>query len=343
MDAIASDIAPKLTPNAALIRFKGTDRLNASKVRAKTEELLTQFGLDVVAVQSEPLQVCITIARPKRAVLKICDVWKSLDNHKVEPGGFEVPIAVREDNGEVLVLKPTTDDMPHTLIAGESNSGKSVLIRNILLGIACTATPQEAHITIIDAKSGVDFTAFTGLPHLTEATITTQEKAIEFFHDLIAEMERRYDVLAQNGVENIVELHKLANPSEHLPIRWIIHDEFADWMQTESYREEVPPLVARLGIKARAAGIYLIFAAQRPDSTVMPMQLRDNLGNKLCLKVNSPGGAEIVLGMKNSGAERLLGKGHMLAKLPRSADPIYCQVPFVEREEIKEIVKRLQA
>jgi S-DNA-T family DNA segregation ATPase FtsK/SpoIIIE len=341
MDAISAGIPPKLTPNAALVRFKGTERLTTPKVRAKTEELLTQFGLDIMAVQSEPLRVCISIARPKRAILKLLDVWKSIGTDKLVPGGFEIPIAVREDNGEILVLKPTSDDMPHTLIAGESNSGKSVLIRNILLAIACVATPDEAKITVIDAKLGVDFLAFEGLPHLTGPVITTQEESIQRLTELVTEMERRYRVLAKNRVENIVELHKLPNPTEHMPVLWVIHDEFADWMSTEAYRDEVPQLVSRLGMKARGAGIYLVFAAQRPDNQVMPMQLRDNLGNKLCLKVNSIGGGEIVLGMKNSGAERLLGKGHMLAKLPRSSDPIYCQVPFVDREEVREIVRLL--
>ena len=97
----------------------------------------------------------------------------------------------------------------------------------------------------------------------------------------------------------------------------------------EEYKEEVTALVGRLGVKARAAGLYLVFAAQRPDANVMPMQLRANLGNRLILRVDSEGTSEIALGER--GAERLLGRGHLLAKL-EGAPLSYAQVPFIEED-----------
>ena len=108
----------------------------------------------------------------------------------------------------------------------------------------------------------------------------------------------------------------------------MIHDEFAEWMMTEEYKEHVSSILSRLGVKARAAGIYLIFATERPDVTVMPPQLRANLGNRLILRVDGEGTSEIALGEK--GAERLLGKGHLAAKLEGEPDLVYAQAPYVD-------------
>ena len=119
-----------------------------------------------------------------------------------------------------------------------------------------------------------------------------------------------------------------SHSDQRLPAIWLIHDEFAEWMLVEDYKVSVASVVQRLGVKARAAGIYLVFAAQRPDALVMPMQLRANLGNRLILRVDSEGTSEIALGDK--GAERLLGKGHLLAKLEGERELCFAQVPLVD-------------
>src|SRR3954467_1425907 len=111
-------------------------------------------------------------------------------------------------------------------------------------------------------------------------------------------------------------------------------------MMVEEYKEQVASVVGRLGVKARAAGIYLVFAAQRPDANVMPMQLRANLGNRLILRVDSEGTSEIALGEK--GAERLLGRGHLLAKLEGERDLCFAQVPFVDPAFVDRLVAATQ-
>src|SRR5260221_7692479 len=123
-----------------------------------------------------------------------------------------------------------------------------------------------------------------------------------------------------------------------MPTLWIIHDEFAEWMLTDEYKDGVASAVQRLGVKARAAGIHLVFAAQRPDVNVMPMQLRANLGNRLILRVDSEGTSEISLGEK--GAERLLGKGHLVARL-EGMPLCYAQVPFAETSLTSETITRI--
>src|SRR6185369_5522019 len=134
----------------------------------------------------------------------------------------------------------------------------------------------------------------------------------------------------------LTDYNRKVEPSEILPVIWCIHDEFAEWMMVDEYKDAVTNTVARLGVKARAAGIHLVFAAQRPDANVMPMQLRANLGNRLILKVDSVGTSEIALG--ESGAEWLLGHGHLLAKLEGSPGLCYAQVPFADPPFLERVV-----
>ena len=165
--------------------------------------------------------------------------------------------------------------------------------------------------------------------------------AIQVLEGLVDEMDRRYALFKHAKVPNVAAYRKATKLP--LPTLWIFHDEFADWMQTEEYREAVPNIVGRLSVKARAAGIFLIFAAQRPDKDVMPMQLRSQLGNRLILKVDNTGTAEIAMGVKNSGAERLLGRGHMLAKTGDMPDAVFVQVPFIDMEQtIPELVRLIR-
>jgi S-DNA-T family DNA segregation ATPase FtsK/SpoIIIE len=213
-------------------------------------------------------------------------------------------------------------------------------MQNIILSIASTNTPEQAKIILIDPKHGVDYFAFENLPHLQQGLITDQQPAIAALENLIDEMNRRYQLLRQNRVSNIFDLLKKSDATEKPPILWVIHDEFAEWMLTDEYSDAVQNVVARLGVKARAAGIFLIFAAQRPDAGVMPMQLRANLGNRLVLRVDSEGTSEIALGVK--GAERLLGKGHLCAKLEGEPDLIYAQVPFIDPDLIMDILNQVK-
>jgi S-DNA-T family DNA segregation ATPase FtsK/SpoIIIE len=241
-----------------------------------------------------------------------------------------------------LLLDPL--NQPHTLIAGITGSGKSVLMQNLILSIAATRSPAEAHIYLIDPKFGVDYRPLDELPHVKEGSggiIDEPGAAVQVLGGLVDEMNHRYELFKSAKVANIHAYRRATGQS--LPTLWIIHDEFADWMQTEEYRESVPNIVGRLSVKARAAGIFLMFAAQRPDKDVMPMQLRSQLGNRLILKVDNAATAEIAMGNKNSGAERLLGRGHMLAKTGDTPDAVFVQVPYIDMEyTIPELVRLIR-
>lgn len=323
-----------LTPNAALLKFQGSANLTVEQVLRRRSEFLTTHKLNVLSVRAEPGVVAIAIARQNRRVLNLPDVWASW-RPDCSVGNDNLLIALKEEDSSFLFLSPKTN-APHTLIAGSTGSGKSVLMQNIILAIACTNTPAQAEIVLIDPKLGVDYFAFEGLPHLQGGIIDNQERAIQRLSELVNEMNRRYTVLKENRVSNIFDLNKKANPTERLPFLWIIHDEFAEWMMTPDYADAVSDIVGRLGVKARAAGIALVFAAQRPDANVMPMQLRANLGNRLVLRVDGEGTSEIALGEK--GAERLLGKGHLAAKLEGTPEIVFGQVPFVSNEFLAQVV-----
>ena len=214
-------------------------------------------------------------------------------------------------------------------------------MQNILLGIAATNTPQQAEIILIDPKQGVDYFQFEDLPHLGGGAITDDQRAIERLQSLVIEMDARYSRLRQARANNITAYNMKVDLADRMPTIWLIHDEFAEWMLVDEYKEAVSTTVQRLGVKARAAGIHLIFAAQRPDANVMPMQLRANLGNRLILRVDGEGTSEIALGDK--GAEKLLGKGHLIAKLEGETNLVYAQVPLASSDFSDELISFLKA
>jgi S-DNA-T family DNA segregation ATPase FtsK/SpoIIIE len=328
-------VASVLTPNAALLKFAGSANLTVDQVLKRRLEFLTTHGLNLISVQPEPGLVAISVERPERQVVHLRELWGRWQPDSVG-GNQDLLIGVREDDGEVLVLSPGKEHAPHTLIAGATGSGKSVLMQNIILAIAATNTPAEARLVLIDPKQGVDYFSFEALPHLDGGIIDTQEAALERINALVEEMDARYRKLREARAANVRLFNQRVSADEKLPVIWLIHDEFAEWMLVEEYRQNVTAAVARLGVKARAAGIHLVFAAQRPEANVMPMQLRANLGNRLILRVDSEGTSEIALG--DRGAERLLGRGHLVAKLEGSYGLTYAQVPFAPAEYIDRLV-----
>ena len=300
---------------------------------------MTSHGLNIVSITPEPGVISIAIERPQRQIVRLQDVWRKWALDAV-PSSQDLVVGVREDNGELLHFSPARLHAPHTLIAGSTGSGKSVLMQNILLGIAATNRPEDARIVLIDPKQGVDYLQLESLPHIEGGIIDNQDDALARLHALVEEMDSRYSKLRAVRANSLFAYNSKVTQSDKLPVIWVIHDEFAEWMMVEEYKQQVTATVSRLGVKARAAGIHLVFAAQRPDANVMPMQLRANLGNRLILRVDSEGTSEIALGEK--GAERLLGRGHVIAKLEGEPN-CYGQVPFVDPIFMDSIVEAITA
>lgn len=336
----AVGVPPILTPNAGIIKLQGSKDLTVQSVESRADEIYTSEGVKIINVSPESGRVSIAIERPSRQVLHteqvLLDYMREFAGGKL---GEKLIVGIREENGQPVLLDPF--NQPHTLIAGITGSGKSVLVQNLILTIAATRSPAEAHLYLIDPKFGVDYRPLDELPHVkagSNGIIDDPMAAVATLESLVEEMNRRYELFKEAKVPNVLAYRR--STGKPLPTLWVIHDEFADWMQTKEYAEAVPNIVGRLSVKARAAGIFLIFAAQRPDKDVMPMQLRSQLGNRLILKVDNAATAEISMGVKNSGAERLLGRGHMLAKTGDLPEAVFAQVPYIDIEQtVPEIVR----
>jgi S-DNA-T family DNA segregation ATPase FtsK/SpoIIIE len=340
---LVEGLAPILTPNAGIIKLQGSKDLTVQAVESRADEIFTSEGVKIINTTPESGRVSIAVERPNRQVLHTEPVLLAyLRSYSQKMHGEKLCVGIREEDGQPLLLDPL--NQPHTLIAGITGSGKSVLMQNLILSIAATRSPEEAHIYLIDPKYGVDYRPLDELPHVEVGSggiVDDPSAAVQILGGLVDEMNGRYELFKQAKVANFHAYRRATG--KPLPTLWIIHDEFADWMQTEDYKDSVPNIVGRLSVKARAAGIFLLFAAQRPDKDVMPMQLRSQLGNRLILKVDNAGTAEIAMGNKNSGAERLLGRGHMLAKTGDTPEPVFAQVPFIDMEQtIPQIVRLIR-
>ena len=239
-----------------------------------------------------------------------------------------------EKQMERIYIYHPAEYMPHTRsLQAQQEAGKSVLIQNLLLDIAASNNCANAHIILIDPKQGADYLDLQTLPHIQRGIIVTQQAAQEVLEWTVAEMEHRYELFRSAGVANLARYNAQVSPEQRQPRIWLFHDEFAVWMLVDDYKDLVSNTVQRLGVMARAAGIFLIFAAQRPEDRVMPIQLRDNLGNRLVLRVESPGTSRIALG--EEGAECLLGKGHLAVRLPTQDRIVLAQVPILTPVEIQ--------
>ncbi|HNN30128.1 MAG TPA: FtsK/SpoIIIE domain-containing protein, partial [Agitococcus sp.] len=295
-------LGTRLTPNGCLVRLAGSDRLRIEDIESKRTQLLTTHAINVVTVQPKPGEIVVTIASDKRQSVSLWDLWARRQLNRNSAGmNVSFVIGVQEVNGELLYLNLGGDfaglsgHEPHSLVAGATGSGKSVLLQVLLLDIAATNTKDLAQIILIDPKMGVDYAVLGDLPHMREPIITTKERSTEVLANLVEEMESRYRLFAQAKARDLATYNTKVLAQDRLPMVFLVHDEFADWMFDDAYKEAVGAAVQRLGVKARAAGIHLIFAAQRPDKDVMPMQLRENLGNRLILKVASEATSKIAL------------------------------------------------
>ncbi|MCG8050217.1 MAG: DNA translocase FtsK [Candidatus Thiodiazotropha endolucinida] len=347
-DMTAELVGARLTPNAALVRLRGSDDLTVPKVEKKRQELLTSHAIDVVNVLAAPMEVIIMVKRPHRTILGLKDLWKQRELPESAPfSNTSLLLGACESDGQILYLNVGNDfggfqpHGPHTLIAGETGSGKGVLLQSLLLDICATNSPDNARIRMIDPKAGIDFPWLRNMPHLDGELITDQDQSITALEELVAEMERRNHLLAQAGVTKLDQFNKKVPPEERLPRIWLFHDELADWMMISDYRDAVELNANRLGVKARAAGINLILVTQRPDKDALPMQLRANLTNRLVLKVADKRNSILVL--DEPGAERLLGRGHLAAKLSGEGKIILAQVPFIHEDEIFELANLIRA
>jgi DNA segregation ATPase FtsK/SpoIIIE-like protein len=295
------------------------------------DDFLTVEGLELLRVEALKGKYDLVFKREKREIVYYKDLIKNRNLNK-ESINTKILIGLDEATGEVVYYDLDSED-PHALIGGMTKSGKSVLLNLFIIDLITTNSPEELRLYLIDPKQ-VEFVRYKDIPHL-EKIVTKKEEAIEVLKKLVNEMEKRYELFAKAGVNELKKYNKIS--SNKLPLIVVIFDEFADWMLDKDFKKEVGEAIQSLSGKARAAGIHLIVSTQRPDNSVVVPILRANLGAKFALRVDSEKNSNIIL--DESGAEKLLGYGHMIAKF--AGKKHYIQGAFISDEEIDEVLKKL--
>ena len=229
--------------------------------------------------------------------------------------------------------------MPHLLIAGSTGSGKSVCLNSILISILCKASPEEVRLIMVDPKV-VELKVYNDIPHLIMPVVTEAQLATNTLKWAVIEMEKRYRLFADCSARNIEGYNDYAkmNGDPTLPLILIVMDEFADLMVVAS--KEVETQVLRLAAKARAAGIHLILATQRPSVDVITGVLKNNLPSRIALAVTSGVDSKTII--DSPGAEKLLGKGDMLYAPVTANKPIRGQGAFVTDAEVEHVTDYLK-
>jgi S-DNA-T family DNA segregation ATPase FtsK/SpoIIIE len=246
--------------------------------------------------------------------------------------------------------------MPHGLIAGTTGSGKSVAIQNIIISLLYRNSPEQLRLILVDPKR-VELTLYNKIPHLLTPVITDAKKAIRALSWAVKEMERRYDILEAEQVQNIASYHKNVyqvakkewekngkneeeqiNLPEALPYIVIVLDELNDLMQ--AFPRELEACIVRLAQMSRAVGIHLILATQRPSVNVITGTIKANVPTRIALAVASQIDSRTII--DSQGAEKLLGAGDMLYLSSDSPKPIRLQSAYVSEEEIKRVVEYLR-
>lgn len=226
--------------------------------------------------------------------------------------------------------------MPHLLIAGSTGSGKSVCVNSIIISFLYNASPEDVRLILIDPKV-VELAEYNGIPHLLMPVVTEPRKAAGALGSAVAEMERRYHLFAENNVRDIKTFNHLAEKTpelEKLPYIAIIVDELADLMMTAG--KEVEDYICRLAQKARAAGMHLIVATQRPSVDVITGLIKANIPSRIAFAVSSQVDSRTIL--DTGGAEKLLGMGDMLFMPVGASKPVRVQGTYVRDEEITAVL-----
>lgn len=345
----------------------------------KLEETLASFGVEakVTQIHRGP-SVTRYELQPKQGV-KVSKIVNLADdialnlaasNIRIEapiPGKAAVGIEVANSSSEIVYLRDVIDSdrflafpsklafalgkdiagkpiiadigkMPHLLIAGATGSGKSVCINTLITSIIYKATPQEVRLIMVDPKV-VELSVYNGIPHLLIPVVTDPKKAAGALFWAVNEMTRRYNLFAENNVRDMKGYNeKQVEESAKLPQIVIIIDELADLMMTGA--KEVEDAICRLAQMARAAGIHLVIATQRPSVDVITGVIKANIPSRLAFAVSSGTDSRTILDM--TGAEKLLGKGDMLFYPVGESKPIRIQGAFISDQEVEQIVNSIK-
>lgn len=328
-------------PTVTLFKVDLPSGVRVNRVSNLTDDIalaLAAPGVRIFAPVPGTNYVGIEVPNKKRETVLLGDVLKHA------PAG-PLQIAIGKDvEGESIVSDLAT--MPHLLIGGTTGSGKSVAINGMIMSILMRATPAEVRMIMIDPKR-VEFTPYNGIPHLYVPVVTESREAASALSWAVAEMERRLKVFSKIGARNIGQynakvqqgLEIEGTTASEMPYLVIVIDELADLMMNVG--KEVEFSISRLAQLARAAGIHLIVATQRPSTNVVTGLIKANITNRIAFNVASGIDSRVIL--DTPGAENLIGLGDLLLSKPELAKPQRIQGCFVSEEEISAVVEKLKS
>ncbi|MDK2124508.1 DNA translocase FtsK [Parachitinimonas caeni] len=330
---------------------KGSQVVNLMKDLARA---LSLVSIRVVETIPGKTYMGLELPNPKRQVVRLSEILSSQPYHDMHS---HLTIAMGKD----IAGKPVVTDLakaPHMLVAGTTGSGKSVAVNAMILSLLYKASAEEVRLILIDPKM-LELSVYEGIPHLLAPVVTDMKLAGNALNWCVAEMERRYRLMSALGVRNLAGFNaklkeaekqgdKLRNPFslnpsdpeplEFMPMIVVIIDELADLMMVAG--KKIEELIARLAQKARAAGIHLVLATQRPSVDVITGLIKANIPTRAAFQVSSKIDSRTIL--DQMGAEALLGQGDMLFLPPGSGYPLRVHGAFVADEEVHRVVEFLK-
>ncbi|MEH7246933.1 DNA translocase FtsK [Neobacillus niacini] len=314
--------------------------VKVSKIVSLSDDLALALAAKDIRIEAPiPGKSAIGIEVPNSevAIVSLREVLEATQNNKPEA---KLLIGLGRDiTGEAVLAE--LNKMPHLLVAGSTGSGKSVCINGIITSILMRAKPHEVKMMMIDPKM-VELNVYNGVPHLLAPVVTEPKKASQALKKVVSEMERRYDLFSHTGTRNIegyndhIKRHNIEENDKQplIPYIVVIVDELADLMMVAS--SDVEDSITRLAQMARAAGIHLIIATQRPSVDVITGVIKANIPSRIAFAVSSATDSRTILDM--GGAEKLLGRGDMLFLPVGASKPVRVQGAFLSDNEVEDTV-----
>ena len=326
-----------VTVGPAITRYelKPAEGVRVSKIANLADDIALNLAAETIRIEAQiqvKQSVGIEVPKQEKEMVHLREV---LESDEFAESKSKMSVALGKDvAGKVTIADMAK--MPHTLIAGSTGSGKSVCINTIITSIIYKAKPSEVKLVMVDPKV-VELSVYNGIPHLLIPVVTDPKKAAGALAWAVQEMDNRYNLFAQKGVRDLKGYNALIEKEEgvgKLPQILIIIDELADLMMVAA--KEVEDSICRLAQKARAAGMHLIIATQRPSVDVITGIIKANIPSRIAFAVSSQVDSRTIL--DQVGAEKLLGKGDMLFYPTGAAKPTRIQGAFVSDEEVEKIV-----
>ncbi|TDQ39704.1 FtsK/SpoIIIE family DNA translocase [Aureibacillus halotolerans] len=317
--------------------------VKVSKIVNLNDDLALALAAKDIRIEAPiPGKSAVGIEVPNKEVAMV-NLREVLDTKNAHSSKSHLLMALGRDiSGEAILAE--LNKMPHLLVAGATGSGKSVCVNGIIVSILMRAKPHEVKMMMIDPKM-VELNVYNGIPHLLAPVVTDPKKASQALKKVVSEMERRYDLFSHSGTRNIEGYNDYVNKQNaqreeqqpQLPFIVVIVDELADLMMVAS--GDVEDAITRLAQMARAAGIHLIIATQRPSVDVITGVIKANIPSRIAFSVSSQIDSRTIL--DSGGAEKLLGRGDMLFMPVGASRPVRVQGAFLSDDEVERVVEHV--